>query len=126
MKTNYGRCACQVPDFKVEVDRIAQTVTVSGELDMATVPRLVQAASLVLEDTPDILTIDLRAVTFIDAGTIGALVGLQNEQASREGALTVMSNRLVTRIASLCGLSCLLEPRSMDCDIATLDQVKQP
>lgn len=114
MNETHQQPSCHFSCFQVKVDHAARTVAVSGELDMATVPSMVRAASLLLNDGSACLTIDLAAVTFIDAGAFGALVGLRNEQSRRQASLKVIGNARVESVAALCGLSCLARPTAHD------------
>jgi anti-anti-sigma factor len=95
-------------DFDVYVDHVARCVEVVGDLDLATVPLLVDAAVSLRTNPPRDITIDLESVTFIDAGAFGALVGLSNVQYAQGALLHLVGNAHVRRIAGLCGLDSLL------------------
>ncbi|MEU4626266.1 STAS domain-containing protein [Actinoplanes sp. NPDC023801] len=88
------------PDFsavgEVAGDRV--TVTVTGEVDMATADALLKAA------TPERVTgatIDLRAVTFFDSAAIHALVRLADHYP---GTLEVLPSDRVRRVLDISGL----------------------
>ena len=88
------------PDFsaigEVAGDRV--TVTVTGEVDMATADALFKAA------TPDRVTsavLDLRAVTFFDSAAIHALVRLAEHYPGR---LEVLPSGRVRRVLDISGL----------------------
>lgn len=83
-------------------------MTVSGELDLATVPSMVDAAATLQGITAGDITVDLAAVTFIDAGAFGALVHLRAQQDAQQVALHVIGNARVARVAELCGLAALI------------------
>jgi anti-anti-sigma factor len=77
-------------------DRV--TVTVSGEVDMATADALFQAA------TPDHVTgatIDLRAVTFFDSAAIHTLIRLADRFPD---TLEVIPSDRVRRVLDISGL----------------------
>ncbi|WIM95407.1 STAS domain-containing protein [Actinoplanes oblitus] len=81
----------------VDGDRV--TVTVTGEVDMATADALFEAA------TPAGVrgaTIDLRAVTFFDSAAIHTLIRLAERFP---GTLRVMPSGRVRRVLDISGLS---------------------
>lgn len=71
-------------EFKVEVEygSNAATLTVTGEIDIATVGQLEEAREDALARDPEGLLIDLRGVTFIDSS--GLKFVLQTHQLSQE------------------------------------------
>jgi anti-anti-sigma factor len=93
------------PSFRVDIDHLTRLVRVSGELDVATAPLMIDAAACVCGSLPGDVTVDLRAATFIDAGALGALVGLRAQLLAEQSHLTVLGNAAVARVALLCGLS---------------------
>lgn len=95
-------------EFWVGVDHVSRCVTVGGELDLATVPTMVDAAATLQGITAGDITMDLEAVTFIGAGAFGALVHLRAQQDSQHVSLHVIGNALVARIAELCDLGALI------------------
>lgn len=86
-------------------------VWVRGEQDIATRPELSDAiARATARDGADIF-VGLSAVTFMDASTIGAIVGGQNLLQSRSRALNVRApSACARRLLDLCDLSSLCEP----------------
>jgi anti-sigma B factor antagonist len=64
------------PRFHVDVDQdhAGVTVTVTGDLDMATIPRLELAREKALASSPTRLLIDLRGVRFIDSSGLKFLI----------------------------------------------------
>ncbi|MFC7527094.1 STAS domain-containing protein [Actinoplanes sp. GCM10030250] len=81
---------------EISGDRV--TVTVTGEVDMAT------AEALYLTSTPDgttAATLDLRAVTFFDSAAIHTLVRLAERYP---GTLTVLPSGRVRRVLDISGL----------------------
>ncbi|MDI6097581.1 STAS domain-containing protein [Actinoplanes sp. NEAU-A12] len=81
---------------EVTGDRV--TVTVTGEVDMATAGTLFEAA------TPDRVaaaTLDLRAVTFFDSAAIHTLIRLAEHYP---GTLRVFPSERVQRVLDISGL----------------------
>jgi anti-sigma B factor antagonist len=79
-------------------------VTVAGEVDIATVPRLRERlAAPAASGRP--LIVDLDPVTFIDAAGLGVLVGAANRAAAGGGSLHAVCNRRqVRRLFAITGL----------------------
>lgn len=59
-------------------------LTLLGELDMATVPRVEQAVAALLEQGARSVVVDLSAVTFVDSSGLRMFITL-NERAAAEG-----------------------------------------
>ncbi|MEV6448415.1 STAS domain-containing protein [Amycolatopsis sp. NPDC051716] len=81
-------------------------VTVEGELDVATAPRLrAEVAALVLQPG-QVLVVDLAGVTFCDSSGISALIAARNvaEAAGAAVALAALPARL-SRTFGLIGLA---------------------
>jgi anti-anti-sigma factor len=74
------------------------TVTVTGEVDMASAEALYRAAT---PDRAEAATLDLRAVTFFDSAAIHALIRLAERYP---GALEVIPSDRVRRILEISGL----------------------
>ena len=81
---------------EVTGDRV--TVTVTGEVDMATAGALFAAAT---PDRAEAATIDLRAVTFFDSAAIHTLVRLAERFP---GTLEVVPSDRVRRVLDISGL----------------------
>ena len=83
-----------------------------GEHDIATKVGLVVAIARAAQrdDSADLL-VDLGGVTFMDASTIGAIVGSRNRLRSRSQSLDVRAPSAVARrVLDLCGLAHLVRP----------------
>jgi anti-anti-sigma factor len=81
------------------------TVTVSGELDLATRPRLERAVRETLAARPWRLTIDLTDVTFCGSAGLQALLVL-HEAAEEAGArMAVRPSAVVRRLLEITGLA---------------------
>ncbi len=81
---------------EVAGDRV--TVTVTGEVDMATAGVLFHAAT---PDRVTTATLDLRAVTFFDSAAIHTLVRLADHYA---GEIEVFPSERVRRVLDISGL----------------------
>jgi anti-anti-sigma factor len=77
--------------FEVAIDGAYATIAIAGELDLATRGEL--AAALDAAQTPGVLDLrlDLRDVEFVDAGSVGLLLGARRALAARGGALRVQA-----------------------------------
>jgi anti-anti-sigma factor len=68
----------------------ASVLVASGELDIASSCRLLEATSRAGECSPDV-TLDLSAVTFIDCAALAALMRSRRALKQRGGVLTLRS-----------------------------------
>ena len=79
------------PPLSIDVTpaRFGAVVTISGELDIATVPRV----SAALQDEPaagaEAIVVDLTGVTFMDSTGLAALMTLKRDVDARGGRLIV-------------------------------------
>lgn len=81
------------------------TLALSGEVDIAAVDELIEAARACLDRAVDGIDIDLGGVTFIDSSGLGALVRIRNVAAERGlGIELVHVPRSVQRLFDLTGL----------------------
>lgn len=96
------------------------TVTVRGEIDLLTAPRLMARLDrLTAAPHPD-LVLDLRRMSFIDCAGLGVLCRARNRVAERRGSLRLVTDstgfRRILRHAGLAGvfevLPCLPEALS--------------
>jgi anti-anti-sigma factor len=71
-------------EIEQHVDGEIPRLTLLGELDIATVPRLEEAVAHALLDSPRALTIDLRQLSFMDSSGLREFIVLA-ERAEREG-----------------------------------------
>jgi anti-sigma B factor antagonist len=92
-----------LPSFHLEVrpDRSRVLVCVSGELDVATVPRLAQTVHELRELGWSAIALDLGAVAFVDSTGLGALLSLYDAARSGGWQLTIATScpaleRLIT------------------------------
>ncbi|MDP1820280.1 MAG: STAS domain-containing protein [Acidimicrobiales bacterium] len=87
-------------------------IRLRGELDIATVSTLATALRKAVA-AEGAVVVDLRDVDFMDASTIGVIVGARNLLTLQSRALTVRSPSVcVQRVLDVCGLGDLLDPES--------------
>jgi anti-sigma B factor antagonist len=82
-----------------------------GDLDLATVPAVSQEWLSLIEDfQPDLLVIDLGAVTFLDSTALTAIVIAYKRQREHGGRLVVTNaSPLVARAFRLTGLHAYID-----------------
>jgi anti-sigma B factor antagonist len=87
-----------------------------GELDIATIPALCEEwLGLVDDFQPDVLVIDLGAVTFLDSTALSAVIAVHKRQCEHGGRLIVSNaNPRVAKIFALTGLRDLIDVRLQD------------
>jgi anti-anti-sigma factor len=79
------------------------TLTVVGDVDLATANELRTAGLQALEDGPsDVLRIDLSGVTFLDSSALNALIAIHN--AGAEQVVLVSPSKPALRILQLTAL----------------------
>jgi anti-anti-sigma factor len=93
--------------FDLHVDQVSRRVSVTGELDLSTVPLLVEAVAE-LQTIPGAVVIDLQSVTFLDASALGALVRIDAGQRELATELRLQTNARVRRLARLGGLESMI------------------
>jgi anti-anti-sigma factor len=100
------------PDFRLTsayLGRHAYVVTVSGELDVATVPGLGEEFARVLNDGAQEVVVDLLGVPFVDSVALGLLVETSRRMAARGGAFRIVcDDRRIVRIIEVTGLDRVL------------------
>jgi anti-sigma B factor antagonist len=83
-------------------------VTVAGEIDAFTAPRLVDALRAATAEAPEHVILDLQLVTFSSSAGVNALI-TSREYTARRGVdlhlVGVPGNRWVTRVLDLTGLT---------------------
>ena len=86
-------------------------LTVRGELDLATAPRLVAAAESLLSQQPQSLVVDLTGTTFLDSSGARELVRIARRAAADGISLEVVcprANRPVRLVVDLLELRALV------------------
>jgi len=99
--------------LELEVDQKAdwQVLTVRGEVDVTTTPRVrAQLISLLSEGNPQVI-VDLEGVEFLDSSGLGALVAGLKLARSRSGELRIVCDRQrsVRKVLEVTGLERVLE-----------------
>src|SRR5436305_4899168 len=102
-----------ITTLELEVDQKAdwQVLTVKGEVDVTTTPRVrAQLISLLSEGTPHLI-VDLEGVDFLDSSGLGALVAGLKLARSRSGELRIVCDqqRSVRKVLEVTGLERVLE-----------------
>ena len=84
-------------------------VTVSGELDMTSVPALSRELAVVLRGRPASVTLDLAGVAFIDSSGLNLLIGTSKALRKHQATLWLSSPRPpVRRLLEIVGLEPML------------------
>lgn len=83
----------------------AAVVTVAGEIDIATAPRLREHLGTALERDKPVLVVDLLGVTFIDSTALGALIGgLRAARQAGTSLRLVVSEPRILKVFEITGL----------------------
>ena len=109
-------------DFSIRVvsDQHSATLYVHGEVDLATAEELSQAGAALLHDGPRTLTLDLRAVSFMDSTGLAALVTLNNHTAQAGGQLSIRDpSPRVRQVLRITGLDTFLTITTTEHSTAT-------
>jgi anti-anti-sigma factor len=97
-----GRLQCEVGNVRAGELR---TVTVRGEVDLATASELESLVRSALAEAPDGVVLDLAQLTFIDSSGLRALVALAKDAESRGTSLALRNlPRHAQRVLELTGL----------------------
>ena len=81
------------PTFEVARYGAWAVMRVSGEIDMATAPKLRQHVQNVTARGPDGLVLDLDRVDFIDSTGLGVMVGAAKRMRMNDGALRIVCSQ---------------------------------
>jgi anti-anti-sigma factor len=83
--------ASSQPPLEVDVSAAAfgPTVTIAGELDLATVPRVRAALASPEVLGADAVVVDLSGVTFMDSSGLGAFITFERDLRARGGRLAI-------------------------------------
>jgi anti-sigma B factor antagonist len=93
----------ELPSFELTVERYdsVSTVVVSGELDLATAPRL--SAAVAEHGDAKLLVLDMTATTFIDSTGVRALLQAERRSVGSGSRLVVVAGKGVVRsVLELC------------------------
>jgi anti-sigma B factor antagonist len=95
------------PELKISVARepAEAVVTLVGEIDMLTAPRLASAINDLLADPPPRVVLDLGGVTFCDSQGLGTLVVLSRKATTAQSVI-VLTNvaDFLLRVLDITGL----------------------
>ena len=95
--------------FFVVVDQTTRRVSPVGDLDLSGVGTMIDAATSLQRTRRGDLTVDLAAVSFMDAAGLGALIRIQRSQAAAEARLVLANaSGAVRRLFSVASLGHLL------------------
>src|SRR3954469_20354066 len=88
-----------------------QILTVRGEVDLSTTPRMRSQLTNLLSEGPPQLIVDLEGVRFLDSSGLGALVAALKLARSRSGELRLVCERQrsVRKVLEVTGLERVLE-----------------
>lgn len=109
---------------RAEADHAVMTVT--GEIDLATVPELRTAMSELVRAGHYRLLLDLSGVTFCDSTGLGVMIGVRREirSADPEGYLRIVCGGPVLRALQVTGLTQILDVRP--CAVERRDPFARP
>ena len=90
-------------------------VYLEGEYDITTVAALSQTMARALAIDGGDLVVNLSGVQFMDAATIGVMIGIRKELRFQFRSLTLRAPSTVAqRVLGLCGLTDMLDPVPFD------------
>jgi anti-anti-sigma factor len=96
------------PDLSITVERTPSeaVVTLAGEIDMSTVPRLSKIVSeMVAVNAPPRVVLDLADVTFCDSQGLGTLVVLSRKASVAQSCLVLTNvGDFLMRVLDITGL----------------------
>jgi len=100
-------------ELSIESERTADgmaVITVAGELDLYTAPRLKENLLAVLEDDILKIVVDMAGVHFIDSSALGVLIGGVKRLKPRGGRLVLVSvDENVNWIFQITGLNSVFD-----------------
>lgn len=90
--------------YKRELDQRTSVISVEGELDLSTAPRLKWMLLDALETDGCQVVADLSLVTFMDSTALGVLVGVQRKLAAEARLAIVCTSENVLQIFEFSGI----------------------
>jgi anti-sigma B factor antagonist len=93
--------------FEAELDSYGATsvITVRGELDMAFAATLASAMRRALDDAPQLVVVDLSALSFIDVAGVRALLSAHRHARAQGAETTIIpAPAVVQRVFALMGV----------------------
>lgn len=101
---------CDGFSIKLREDAVSVTVTVTGEVDLATAPMLMRALELAAVGDPDVVVVDAAELTFIGTYGLGVILGARQALRERSGRLLIRNpssmlrrTLAITRLTDLAG-----------------------
>lgn len=107
-----GESPTPAADFGVvtSIEDGVATVSVRGEVDVYTAPRLREQLYAVVADSIPRVVLDLSAMTFIDSTGLGVVVGTLKRLREAGGDLVIRSpSRSTRKVLEITGLTRILE-----------------
>jgi anti-sigma B factor antagonist len=99
-------------NIKIEINKLGDqsVVSVAGEIDAFTAPKLREAILPLAEESNPNITVNLKNVSYMDSTGLGVFVGMLKVVRNNDGqlALVELSNRL-ERLFSITGLSDIMD-----------------
>ncbi|MFN2589358.1 MAG: STAS domain-containing protein [Actinomycetota bacterium] len=95
-------------DLDVETSQVggASVLTLRGEIDVYTAPRLRQAIIDLVDGGADNIIVDMGAVDFLDSTGLGVLVGGLKRVKVKEGSLSIVTSQdKILKIFDITGLN---------------------
>lgn len=84
-------------------------LTLAGDLDVGSVPRLRAALQEAVDDGPEVIELDLGGVDFVDSTGLGVLIGAHRRAGETGGRLVAVAvSPALQRVLELTGVSDLL------------------
>jgi anti-sigma B factor antagonist len=80
-------------DIKTQLEGAVCTVTLEGEVDVYTAPRLKEELVALIQGGCTFLIVDLEKVAFIDSSGLGVLVSALRRARERDGAVRIVCTR---------------------------------
>ena len=102
----------EIPELEVAARDVEGVVTVSvrGEVDLSTAPRLEAAFSSALGDAETGVVFDLREVSYFGSEGIRTLVSAWSRATALDLPATVLASAIVRRVLGVAGLEEFVAP----------------
>ncbi len=95
----------QIENAVIDEDKKIQSVTISGEIDVYSSPKVKELLNSIIEDGYNKLYIDLENVRYIDSTGLGVLIGALKKVRENDGSiLLVCTNPQIRKIFNITGL----------------------
>jgi anti-sigma B factor antagonist len=91
------------------LDEVSVLITVEGELDLATAPRLKWPLVDAIDGGARVLIVDLSGVTFMDSTALGVLIGIRRTLKLGSRMAIVCTDAGVLKIFEISGLDAVFQ-----------------